>query len=136
MNTLAVILPRTKLTQQLLRYTVAGLINTLVGYGIILLLYLGLGLGLGFSNLIGYGVGLMLSFAINRTWTFNDRGSIRRSIILFGALVLVAFTLNLGITFALLRAGIIFPAAQALGIFTYSALVFIGSKYVIFNNRH
>ena len=63
---------------QLGRFGLAGIANTLLGYGVILA---GLFAGLGdyMANALGYTVGLLVSFLLNRRYTFGLRGSVERA---------------------------------------------------------
>jgi putative flippase GtrA len=53
-----------------LRYALVGVLNTLVGLAFI---WLGLQAGLSVyaANVLGYCVGVVFSFALNRRWTFS-----------------------------------------------------------------
>lgn len=77
---------------QLGRFGLAGIANTLLGYGVILA---GLFAGLGdyMANALGYTVGLLVSFLLNRRYTFGLRGSVERAEVM-------RFLLAVGIAYA------------------------------------
>ena len=55
---------------QFLRYSLVGLLNTALGLLVIWGLMLA-GFGPYSANVAGYAVGLVLSFFLNRAWTFH-----------------------------------------------------------------
>jgi putative flippase GtrA len=57
-----------------LRFVVGGVINTVVGLGIIYGCKYFLEMNNVLANIAGYVVGLTVSFALNSTWTFEYRG--------------------------------------------------------------
>lgn len=77
-------------------FSLAGLANTVVGVGLIVLCGMQ-GLGPITSNIIGYAGGLLLSFTLNSRVTFRDRSRDRRTIARFLAAFAVAFAINLAI---------------------------------------
>ena len=66
---------------RILRFAVVGVLNTTLGYSIIVM---GLALGYGdiISNISGYAGGLILGFVLNRRWTFSDATHLRRGAVL------------------------------------------------------
>jgi|TARA_R110002049_G_scaffold27112_12_gene93598 putative flippase GtrA len=61
-------------SSSLARFALTGLYNTAIGYSVILL---GLWLGLGDyrANFLGYAVGLLFSYFVNRGWSFRVQSS-------------------------------------------------------------
>ncbi len=115
------------LQRDAVRYGLAGVLNTVVGFGIIAILDLGLGVNRHLANLIGYAIGLVVAFTLNRRYVFNDRGD-NRSAGRFLIAFLAAFFAN---QLCLAAAAAVLPdepgygaAAQAAGILTYSVLMF------------
>ncbi|MBU2961376.1 GtrA family protein [Citreicella sp. C3M06] len=122
----------TPLTGQIWRYGAVGLVNTGFGLALIAALHLGLGLGLTASNAAGYLCGWLISYQLNRRWTFRHRGAVRRSLVAYGALVLVAFGISLSLVAGALAQGLPYLPAQAAGVCLYSAIVFFGARHVVF----
>jgi putative flippase GtrA len=120
---------------QALRFGAVGVLNTLVGYALIVALHMGADVGLFAANAAGYGAGLCLSYALNRGWTFNRAPATAHSIALFAPLAAVGFAINLGTTAGLARLGLPYPLAQAAGLVAYSSLVFLGMRHVLFAPR-
>lgn len=88
-----------RLISRLAMFSIAGLINTIIGATVIVLCT-AIGLGVFTANAIGYGAGLVFSFAFNSRITFrgrqNDSGTVWKFLVSFA----LAFGLNLGIVFA------------------------------------
>lgn len=118
---------------QFLRFSAVGAINTAVGLLCIWGAMYFAGLGAVAANLVGYAIGLVVSFALNRAWTFADRGSVAASLPRWIALAAVAYLVNLAIVVAAHRlAGIDPYLAQPLGIVAYTLLMFAGSRAFVF----
>ena len=60
------------ITKQALRFGAVGVLNTSLGLASIWLL-MWLGASAIASNAIGYGLGLILSFSLNRNWSFESK---------------------------------------------------------------
>lgn len=123
------------LGQQVSRYSAVGVLNTLIGGLLIFLAHSALELGIVISNLIGYGFGLAISYFGNKYWTFNYTKNSAAVPLVFATLIAAAFVSNLGVTFGLLAIGLSYNIAQFSGIITYSAIVFLGMKFVVFTER-
>lgn len=116
-----------------IRFCMVGLANSVVGFGVIAML-LAMGAGDFPANAAGYVVGLILSFALNRTWTFEVRGAVRWTqvgafLLAFGLsylanLVTLGLMRRLGFEQSLIGQG----AAMA----TYSAGFFMLSRHFVF----
>lgn len=119
--------------KQLLRYGAVGVVNTGVGYGIIFgCMYLA-GLGPVPSNIAGYAVGLIVSYTLNRTFTFRSTGSQRKELPRFVVLFMVAYLANLGVLILLVRVLRVHEGvSQVLAGVVYFALSFVLNKYFVF----
>ncbi|MBZ9992555.1 GtrA family protein [Mesorhizobium sp. BH1-1-4] len=118
---------------RLLRFGAVGLLNTALGYTVILA---GLALGLGdiLANATGYAAGLVVGFFLNRNWTFGGRdGSRRGTALRYGSVFLIAYGLNLAIVIAARSAGLIeSPLVHLAGICVYSIVFYLGSAHFVF----
>jgi putative flippase GtrA len=115
------------------RYLVVGAGNTLVG---LLVIYLGMyamELGDVAANALGYAVGIVLGFVLNRSWTFGHRGSMLPALGRFLLVLAIAYAANLAV--------VVFIAdhlhgnryvAQAIGIIPYTLIGYIGSRFFAF----
>ena len=81
------------------RFLTVGLLNTAVGYTIILLA-LAMGAGDYVANAAGYAVGLVLAYVLHRRWTFavTSLASVRE-MGLFAASAMAAYAANLSIIY-------------------------------------
>lgn len=119
-----------------LRYAAVGLVNTVVGLGIIAVLDFGLGVRPALANAAGYAVGLVVAFTLNRRFVFGRAthrlAAMRRFLAAFGA----AFLLNqlvLAVLLGLLPATALAGAgAQLAGVVTYTVTMFLLSARWVF----
>jgi putative flippase GtrA len=118
---------------RLLRFAVVGLLNTALGYTIILA---GLMLGYGdiLSNILGYAGGLVLGFVLNRRWTFSDAIHLRKGAALrYIASFAVAYGANLTVVLTALSFGLSTnPWVHLAGIGIYSALLYLATSRFVF----
>jgi putative flippase GtrA len=118
---------------RMLRFAVVGVLNTALGYSIILA---GLALGYGdiLSNISGYAAGLLLGFVLNSRWTFANTSRIHAGTVLRYVLsFLFAYGANLLIVLAALSQGMTGnPWVHLLGIIVYSVLFYLASAHVVF----
>ncbi|MCH2077641.1 MAG: GtrA family protein [Rhodobacteraceae bacterium] len=116
---------------ELWRYGATGLLNTALGYGLIVTCVYVLGFSVVLANLVGYGAGWTLSYILNKKWTFQAQsGDVGRYV----GLVAFAFAGNLAITLGLMSADISYPSSQFAGAVIYSVTVFAGLKWMVFSN--
>ncbi|MEJ5364639.1 MAG: GtrA family protein [Desulfosoma sp.] len=118
------------------RYVLVGLVNSVVGYGVIFGL-LSLGANPYLSNASGYAVGITVSYILNKRFSFRSRKPDRTAFPLFVASLAVAYLANLAVLFALLRWGAVNPyLAQLLAGGVYTLVGFLGSRYIAFGSKH
>jgi len=118
---------------RLFRFGLAGLANSAVGWAVI---FGGLWAGMSglAANAAGFGVGLVLSFTLNRRFVFGVTGAVRgREVARF----LAAFAVAYGINVAVLHAGQSVlgadsPWAQLPAIGTYVLIFFVLSQLFVF----
>ncbi|RYH06631.1 GtrA family protein [Tropicimonas sp. IMCC6043] len=123
------------LFSQFLRYSWVGLLNTALGLFVIWGLMLA-GLGPYAANVAGYAAGLVLSFFLNRTWTFRAQEA--------GwpvARFLCAFAIAYGANLTILTLGLeILPGAayalQPVAIGIYSVVFFLLCRFFVFSVRN
>lgn len=117
---------------QLLRFAAVGVISNVVLY----LLYLALtavGLGYKTAMTIAYCVGVMQTFVVNKRWTFEHGGLLRRSFIRYVALYLCGYLLNLAAMIVFVDiAGFKHQIVQGLSIIFIAALLFVLQKFWVF----
>ena len=119
-----------------LRFGVVGLLNTVLGLAIIFAAKAFLGLGDLAANLVGYGLGLLCSFFLNRSWTFRHEGRMFATFWRFGIAFAVAYVLNLVTVFALRDAmSLNSYLAQSGGVIPYTISFYLMSAYFVFPAR-
>lgn len=122
--------------QQLWRYAVVGIATNLVLY----LIYLGItvfGLGHKVSMSLVYALGIALSFAFNRSWTFGHDGRISSAAARYFIAYLAGYVVNLIFLYVLVdRMGFAHQWVQAILIFVVAGLIFLTQKMWVFPRRN
>lgn len=120
---------------QLGRYALTGGLNTAVGFTVIIgLLYLGLA-DIP-ANALGFCIGFLISFFVNRSWTFQQHSKPTRSEIgLFISSFLVAYMVNFLIILSGSAAGFggSWPL-HLLGVCAYTGSFYLLSQHVVYGN--
>ena len=121
---------------EVVRFSVVGVLNTAVGLATIFVAKAALGLGDVVANLLGYGVGLAMSFVLNKRWTFGDAGGAVPAAVRFVLAFVAAYLLNL-LTVLSLRDHFLVDAyvAQALGVVPYTIVFFLLSRSFVFQSQ-
>ena len=114
-----------RLSLLLAKYSMAGLINTLVGYAVIFGC-MACGVGPEASNVAGYGVGFVVSFVQSRYWVFRSSGGVVDDGLRFIPAFLVAFGVNFLVLQGMLEIGSN-PYLAQLG----AGLAFLGVGFVL-----
>lgn len=124
-----------QLDSKLLRYLVTGVANTTVGLSIIFACKLTMDLSDGLANLIGYAFGIILSFFLNRKWTFRFRGAGSPAFLRYLLVLAVAYLCNLATVLAAISFEINTYFAQTMGVVPYTLIGYFGSRYYAFSER-
>ena len=112
--------------QQFPRYLAAGLANTAFGYAVIFACMYGLGLSPEASNVVGYAIGIVTSYALNRTFTFRSAGRKLPEFVRFVAIFLLSFAANFMALKVLLRIGVHPVARQVI-----AGAIYVGTSYLL-----
>lgn len=83
------------------RFLLVGILNTLIGLSSIFLLLNVLGLNYWASTFIGNGLGAIVSYFLNRTFTFQSQASLRGSFLKFVFVILVCYAFSYALSFFL-----------------------------------
>ena len=120
----------------LIRYLMVGVANTLVGLGTIYFAMYFLHFNVVQSNAIGYSIGILLSFSLNKTWTFSSQDHITSSFIRYLLVLGIGYAANLATVLYIYSHLYLSPyVAQAIGILPYTAIGFLGSRYFAFRTQ-
>lgn len=118
------------------RFLTVGLLNTLIGYCIIFACMYLAKLSPEVSNFIGYGVGLTISYSLNRKFTFNSNQNRRSEVIRFLVVFLVSYAANYAILLGLIHLLSLNPGvSQVLAGIAYVIASFFLNKYYVFNTK-
>jgi len=116
-----------------LKFLLVGAANTLSGLLVIYLLKWQFWMDDIAANSIGYAFGIMLSFSLNKRWSFQHKGAMTPALIRFLAVTTLAYASNLAVVMASLNLlGINSYIAQALGIPSYTTVSYLGSRFYAF----
>lgn len=117
------------------RYIVVGLANTLIGLLVIYACMFAFGLGDVSANAVGYTVGLLTSFALNKRWTFSHEGDVFPSFVRFFVIVLLSYAANLAtVLLATDVMGWNRYVAQGVGVVPYAVVGYVGSRLFAFRS--
>jgi putative flippase GtrA len=124
------------------KFIAVGIVNTLVGSVIMFVLYNIAGVGYWFSSAANYVVGSVLSFFLNKYFTFNEKH--------WSVFMVLAFILNIAICYGIAY-GIAKPvmnyllrtnsikirenAALFTGMCFFTGLNYLGQRFVVFRNK-
>ncbi len=121
---------------QAIRFGLVGVLNTGITLALIFILMNGLGVHYALSNIIGYLLGFLNSFVLNKKWTFRSKGNVGLEGVLFVAVFGVCYLIQLGaLVFMKETMGIRADYAQLLAMAVYTGLNFILNKLITFKNR-
>jgi putative flippase GtrA len=121
---------------RLFRFALVGLINTAVGY-LVILSGLALGGGDVLSNIAGYAIGLFVSFNLNSRWTFStSRRSRRAAAWRYLVAFAFAYAANMAVILVAVSNGVTnSPLVHLAGMCLYSALFYIGTVWFVFADK-
>lgn len=117
----------------LIRFAVTGVLNTLVGLSTIFALKWFADMTDTAANLLGYGVGLLVSYLVNSRWTFRYRQALLPVLPQYLLVVLIAYLVNLAVVHWCIRSlQLNSYVAQACGVIPYAALSYVLLRRFVF----
>ena len=118
------------------RYALTGIANTLFGYGVIVAGLLA-GMTDYAANALGYAAGFVLSFALNRRFTYRVTSDpVTGQALRFCLAAALAYGANLAVlTLCIAWLGEQNPLAHMPGMIAYSGLLFVLSTVFVFSRR-
>lgn len=126
----------------MLRFLLVGVVNTLVGAGIMFLLYNLAGCSYWLSSAANYIVGGVVSYFLNKYYTFKNTERSWKQVLRFALNVAVCWLLAYGIAKPLalrLLAGfdekLQTNAAMLAGLYLYTALNYLGQRFFAFRAK-
>ena len=121
--------------QRVLKFGSVGIIATLVHYGVATGFAELAGVGMVFANLLGWLVGLVVSWYGHRHFTFSKAEFGRASPLMFAAISVFAISISSGVAYVMHQLatppyiGLLF----AIGIIP--AITFLGHRFVVFRHK-
>jgi putative flippase GtrA len=123
------------LFRQTVRFGAVGLLNTIVGLTAIYSVLFFFRAGPIIANVIGYSIGLILSFFLNRNWTFDQAGTGHAKLPAFLLVVGLSYLCNLGVVAAGSYVFGLSPyLAQLFGVPIYTTAMFLGCRMFVFTS--
>jgi len=114
-----------------IRFLLVGIANTAVGYGTIMFLHYAFGISPVVANTGGYLIGGLLSYMLNRRFTFASKRRHSEALPRFALTVGCCFVLNL-IVLEQTLAFVPLPVAQAFASVTYTVAFYLTSRFFVF----
>ena len=119
----------------LIKYLLVGVLNTIVGFGLIFLL-MWRGFSPELSNIIGYAVGICFSFVMNKIFTFKSKQASKtanlKEFLKFVSSMLIAWILNFITLKICLKMGVNAYLAQIISGAIYTITGYLLSKIWVF----
>lgn len=121
---------------RVVKFGLVGLLNTAIGFAVIVAA-LSAGLNDYTANFVGYAVGLVISYSLNRSWTFSSgRQPSFREISAYLGVFGVAYCANLVVLTSFRTFGFVqHPLAHLLGLAVYSVIFYILSRHIVFGSH-
>ena len=119
--------------KQPVRFGLVGILNTAVDYFLFLILVGLIGLP-ALSNVISYSCGALVSYILNRNWTFQQAGSEQshsKAIFKFALLTLAMVVLSTSVTVTC-ASFMSLPLAKFVSVCAVAIVSFLGMKFVVF----
>lgn len=121
------------LIRQSLRFGAVGLVNTAIGLLAIYAVIFFFNTGPAVANAIGYAIGLAVSFALNRLWTFGDSRAIGKVLPRYLLVASISYLLNLSVVLLGTHHFGVGPyLVQFFGIGAYTVVMFLGCRWFVF----
>ncbi|HUW27537.1 MAG TPA: GtrA family protein [Sulfuriferula sp.] len=125
------------LVRQSLRFGAVGLVNTAIGLTAIYALMFFFSADPALANVVGYAIGLTVSFALNRAWTFNNTQPVIHVMPKYLLTAAASYLLNLGAVVTCTSYLSANPyLAQLVGVGIYTVCMFFGCRWFVFGPRH
>ncbi len=122
--------------QQSLRFAVVGVVNTLVGLAVIFGLMFFFSIRPGIANALGYAIGMLIGFFLNRLWTFESTRSIKEVLLKYLTVAFLSYFVNLSIVLCASSVLSINPyVSQVMGVFSYTVFMFCGCRWFVFASQ-
>ena len=124
-----------EMIRQTVRFGIVGLLNTIIGLAAIYSVIFFVRAGPIIANIIGYSIGLVLSFFLNRNWTFDHAGTGHEGLPAFLVVAGLSYMCNLCVVAVGSYVFGLSPyLAQLCGVITYTTVMFFGCRVFVFRS--
>lgn len=117
-----------------LRYVLVGGLNTLLGLVMIYMAMWAFGFTDLVANLFGYSFALLVSYALNKRWTFRHKGAHFPALLRFALVMAIAYLGNVVTLLTLVSVGFDRYLAQAAAVVPYTLIGYMGSRFLAFGS--
>ncbi len=128
--------------QQLMRFMLVGVVNTLFGASLMFILYNICHVNYWWSSAANYFFGSIVSFYLNKRFTFQVR-YYRRQIIYFTLNIVVCYFISYGIAKPIVELFLVSISVKSqdnlsmlLGMILFTMLNYVGQRYVVFKREN
>ena len=118
--------------EQILRFLVVGGIATITHYVILVALVELTGMRPVLATSIGYAVGVVTSFVLNRKYTFRNQSSVARTFAKYCLVYVIGMGLNAALMVTVMAQGVPYLIAQIVATALVLVWSFLGSRFVVF----
>ena len=132
------------LSREFLTFLVVGVVNTLFGTAIMLVLYNVFGCSYWVSSFCDYFFGSILSYFLNKHFTFHYQGTDWRSIVKFALNIVVCYLIAYSLALPLTRAAleslqlskpVVENVAMLVGTVLFMVINYLGQKFYAFKSH-
>lgn len=132
------------LSREFLTFLVVGVVNTLFGTAIMLVLYNVFGCSYWVSSFCDYFFGSILSYFLNKHFTFHYQGTDWRSIVKFALNIVVCYLIAYSLALPLTRAAleslqlskpVVENVAMLVGTVLFMIINYLGQKFYAFKSH-
>ena len=132
------------LSREFLTFIVVGVVNTLFGTAIMLVLYNVFGCSYWVSSFCDYFFGSILSYFLNKHFTFHYQGTDWRSIVKFALNIIVCYLIAYSLALPLTRAAleslqlskpVVENVAMLVGTVLFMVINYLGQKFYAFKSH-
>lgn len=124
------------------KFIVVGLLNTALGSAIMFTLYNVFQASYWISSASNYVVGSILSYILNKYWTFQNKDDKQKTIPLFILNIIVCYILAYGIAKPLINSILIDAStsvqdniSMGVGLILFTGFNYLGQRYFVFKER-
>ena len=132
------------LSREFLTFLVVGVVNTLFGTAIMLVLYNVFGCSYWVSSFFDYFFGSILSYFLNKHFTFHYQGTDWRSIVKFALNIVVCYLIAYSVALPLTQAAleslqlskpVVENVAMLVGTVLFMVINYLGQKFYAFKSH-